>query len=67
MLMDEMEPKKLEVLQDVYILDAALGTIHTLCITNEGFVYSWGSSKDNVLGVPGEAYKDQMLPLRAGI
>lgn len=52
MLLDEIEPKKIELLQDVYVVDVALGTIHSLCITNEGFVYAWGSSKDSVLGMP---------------
>lgn len=58
MLIDELLPKKIEVLQDVYVTDVALGTIHSLCITNEGFVYSWGSSKDGVLGVISEQYRD---------
>ncbi|CAK74586.1 unnamed protein product (macronuclear) [Paramecium tetraurelia] len=67
MLLDEMEPKKIEILQDVYVLDVALGTIHSLCITNEGFVYAWGSSKDSVLGMPTQQYKDQTLPQRVGL
>lgn len=39
-------------------MDVALGTAYSLCITNEGFVYAWGCSKDNVLGIDKEQYED---------
>ena len=41
--MDELEPKMVEVLQNVYVTHVSCGTNHTLCITNEGFLYAWGS------------------------
>jgi alpha-tubulin suppressor-like RCC1 family protein len=41
--MDELIPKKVETLEDMYVIDVSCGSTHTLCITNEGFVYSWGS------------------------
>ena len=48
---DEIFPKKLITLEDVYTLDVACGSSHTLCITNEGFVYGWGSCLDGKLGL----------------
>ncbi len=48
--MDEVIPKKVETLEDMYVLDVSCGSTHTLCITNEGFVYVWGSGNDGRLG-----------------
>ena len=40
---DELLPKKVVSLEDVYIEDISCGISHTLCLTNEGFIYSFGS------------------------
>lgn len=74
--MDELIPKKVETLEDMYVFDVACGSTHTLCITNEGFVYSWGSGNfsgvilgnDGRLGIltQGEPEKLQVLPSRCG-
>lgn len=46
---------------------AALGTNHSLCITNEGFVYSWGSGMGGKLAISSRDFKDQILPQRCGL
>ena len=40
---DEIKPKKIVQLEDVYVTDVSCGVSHTLCLTNEGFIYSFGS------------------------
>jgi alpha-tubulin suppressor-like RCC1 family protein len=56
--MDELEPKLVEVLKDIYVIHIACGTNHTMCITNEGFVYTWGSAMNGKLGITSKATKD---------
>ena len=36
--LDQLEPKLVEVLMDVYVTHVSCGTNHTLCITNEGYL-----------------------------
>lgn len=64
--MDEIRPKKIDVLEDVYVEHVGCGSTHTLCITNEGFVYAWGSGGNGKLGINSENFKDYSLPTRAG-
>lgn len=49
--MDELKPKKIDVLEDVYVEHVGCGSTHTLCVTNEGFVYAWGSGGNGKLGI----------------
>ena len=36
--LDQLEPKVVEVLTDVYVTHVSCGTNHTLCVTNEGYL-----------------------------
>jgi len=47
---DELIPSKLETLQDYYVTDVSCGMTHTLCITNEGCIYAFGSGQFGKLG-----------------
>ena len=44
-LIDEIIPKKVENLNDLYVTDASCGFNHMICLTNEGHVYTWGNGK----------------------
>jgi alpha-tubulin suppressor-like RCC1 family protein len=48
---DELRPKKIVTLEDFNVIDIALGMTHSLCITNEGFIYAWGEGAYGKLGV----------------
>lgn len=63
---DEITPKKVDVLEDVYVENVSCGSTHTLAITNEGFVYSWGSGANGMLGIVKDNFKDYNLPTRCG-
>lgn len=65
--MDEIWPKKVDVLEDVYVKHVSCGSTHTLAITNEGFVYSWGQGLNGKLGHSKDDINDQQLPIRCGI
>ncbi|KRW99419.1 Regulator of chromosome condensation 1/beta-lactamase-inhibitor protein II [Pseudocohnilembus persalinus] len=65
--MDEIGPKKVDVLEDVYVKHVSCGSTHTLAITNEGFVYSWGQGLNGKLGHSKDDINDQQLPIRCGI
>lgn len=46
-------------------MHVSCGTNHTLSITNEGFVYSWGSGMQGKLGLG--SLRDAVLPTRVGL
>ena len=63
---DELVPKKVEVLEDVYVTQVSCGVSHTLCITNEGFIYGWGNGMCGKLGIEEKCTKNYILPTRIG-
>ena len=63
---DESIPKKVEVLEDVYVTQVSCGASHTLCITNEGFIYGWGNGMCGKLGIEEKCTKNYILPTRVG-
>lgn len=63
---DELTPKKVEVLEDVYVTHVSCGASHTLCITNEGFIYGWGNGMCGKLGIEEKCTKNYILPTRVG-
>ena len=63
---DELVPKKVEVLEDVYVNQVSCGVSHTLCITNEGFIYGWGNGMCGKLGIEEKCTKNYILPTRIG-
>lgn len=63
---DELTPKKVEVLEDVYVTQVSCGVSHTLCITNEGFIYGWGNGMCGKLGIEEKCTKNYILPTRIG-
>ncbi|XP_074649618.1 E3 ubiquitin-protein ligase HERC2-like [Tubulanus polymorphus] len=44
------EPKRIEALAQKKVLDIAVGSMHTLAITEDGEVYSWGRNDQGQLG-----------------
>ena len=45
-------PKKIENLKKFTVVAIAAGEIHSVCFTDAGEIYSWGSNKEGQLGIP---------------
>ena len=44
-------PQRVPALEGFFIEDIAVGSEHTLALTNEGQVWAWGSNRDGQLGL----------------
>ena len=44
-------PRLVPALEGFFIEDIAVGSEHTLALTNEGQVWAWGSNRDGQLGL----------------
>jgi len=48
----KLDPKKVEALRRCKVVSLSAGAAHTVALTEEGEVYSWGSNKAGQLGIP---------------
>ena len=46
----QLTPKLIEALQEVRVVVVEAGTTHSIAVTDDGQVYSWGDGKKGVLG-----------------
>ncbi|KAI8335728.1 regulator of chromosome condensation 1/beta-lactamase-inhibitor protein II [Chlamydoabsidia padenii] len=54
-------PMPLKVLDDKKIVDIACGGMHTLAVTEDGQLYSWGCNDQRALGRSGEEYEPELV------
>ncbi len=47
-------PKLVSLLENIPIVKICCGALHTLALSNEGRIYSWGNNDEGALGREGE-------------
>ena len=57
----QQQPKKVEAFAGQRVIAASAGQYHSLAITADGAVWSWGRGEDACLG-HGEDQSNQLLP-----
>lgn len=55
-------PEKIQALSHLVIIDIACGDAHSAVITEDGMVYTWGSSDNAKLGISEQIYVDREIP-----
>ncbi|KAG0164964.1 hypothetical protein DFQ30_009150 [Apophysomyces sp. BC1015] len=56
-MLNRKKPMPLEVLNDKEIVDVACGGLHSIAITKDGHLWSWGCNDEGVLGRTGDEFK----------
>ncbi|KAI8333527.1 regulator of chromosome condensation 1/beta-lactamase-inhibitor protein II [Chlamydoabsidia padenii] len=60
-MLSRKRPMPLKVLDDKKIVDVACGGMHTLAVTEDGQLYSWGCNDQRALGRSGEEYEPEQI------
>ena len=58
---DQVQPKKVEAFADQPVIAASAGQHHSLALTGDGDVFTWGRGEQGCLG-HGEELSNQLLP-----
>ncbi|KAI9302721.1 regulator of chromosome condensation 1/beta-lactamase-inhibitor protein II [Cunninghamella echinulata] len=66
-MLTRKRPMPLKVLDDKNIVDVACGGMHSIAITKEGELYSWGCNDQRALGRSGEEYEPGLVENLNGI
>jgi len=66
LLSNEYQPKLVTSLAEYYVSRVSCGANHTVAVTTDGHVYTWGSGLNGRLGINVVSENDQMLPTRVG-
>ncbi|ORZ23397.1 regulator of chromosome condensation 1/beta-lactamase-inhibitor protein II [Absidia repens] len=60
-MLTRKRPMPLKVLDDKEIVDVACGGMHSIAVTKEGQLYSWGCNDQRALGRSGEEYLPELV------
>lgn len=64
---NELIPRLVIAISELYTRQISLGASHSLCVTTDGHIYSWGSGKNGRLGIDMVSDKDYLVPTRVGL
>ncbi|KAI8085986.1 regulator of chromosome condensation 1/beta-lactamase-inhibitor protein II [Halteromyces radiatus] len=62
-MLTRKRPMPLKVLDDKEIVDIACGGMHSIALTKEGKLYSWGCNDQRALGRSGEEYLPELVKI----
>ena len=65
-LQNQLLPKKIEAFAGERVVAVSAGDMHSLAITADGAVFTWGKGADGCLG-HGEDLSDQLLPKKVEV
>ena len=57
----QLLPKKIEAFMDQRVVAVSAGSCHSIALTADGAVFTWGQGKDGCLG-HGDDLSNQLLP-----
>ncbi|KAI7871894.1 regulator of chromosome condensation 1/beta-lactamase-inhibitor protein II [Spinellus fusiger] len=60
-MLERMKPMPLKTLQDLPICNIICGGMHTMALTKDGKLYSWGCNDEGALGRSGDEYEPALV------
>ena len=61
-MLQASKPKTVSALIDTSVVSVAAGGVHSLCLTSDGDIFSFGNNDDGALGRPTEEDDENFTP-----